>query len=270
MDRERPPQNPPGSGEPLYTEERLRLTRHYLQNLVHELSSPLTPLLGYLKLFQNKALGELTPLQQRCLASMQVSATRLTHLLDDLGTLLAMESGTYRLQPHPVDLVEIVHRALDHQGESAQNASIDILREIEPGEKTVLGDEVRLLSALGHLVSNGLKFNSPGGKLLVRVQSLEQGSGRWVRVETFDSGIGIQSEELEQVFQPFYQTDHTSTRRFGGAGLGLALVKRTIEIHGGTVWLESPPKVQPEGHFFRGVRAVVDLPLCSMAADKEE
>ncbi len=240
-------------------EESLELRRHYLQNLVHELSSPLTPLLGYLKLFEKRSLGDLTELQQTCLGRMNRSAGRLQRILEDFSNLLQMESGMYEPQPLPVELDTVISRALKHNESLIEDSKIEVLIEPPPPTGlTLVGDQSKLIAAVDHLVSNSLKFNSAGGKIMIRCQPI---SGGRVRIEVFDTGIGLQTDDRERVFDPFYQFDHSETRRFEGAGLGLSLVKWVVEIHGGTIRLESPPSEQPDGHFFRGVRAILELPI---------
>jgi signal transduction histidine kinase len=236
------------------------LRQHYLHNLVHELATPLTPLLGYLTLFERGSLGELTPLQARCLTSMQHAAARLHRVLDDLGYLLQMEAGSYRLQPEPLSLRELVEQALDETEDQAAEQQIEVIRDLA-ADGQILGDESRLCTALKHLIWNGLKFNTAGGKLMLRTSVVSEGDLGFGRVEVLDTGIGIKCDELERVFEPFYQCDHGSTRRFEGAGLGLSFVHWIIGLHGGRIELESPPAEQPDKHFFRGVRAIVTLPL---------
>lgn len=234
------------------------LRRHYLQNLVHELSTPLTPLLGYVKLFQNQSLGELNELQNRCLERMRHAAERLRRTLDEVTYLLQFESGMFKIEPTPVKFHDIVKRALVTLKEHADEVEIEVLIELDPNVEEIMGDETTLQMAVEHLISNGLKFNSPGGKLLIRTS----GSGpHTARLEIYDSGIGIDDKELERVFEPFYQCDVKATRRFEGSGLGLPLAKWIIELHGGVLNIESPPKKQPKGHYFRGVCARVELPV---------
>lgn len=239
--------------------ESLELRRHYLQNLVHELSSPLTPLLGYLKLFEKRSLGELTDLQALCLGRMNRSAGRLQRILEDFSNLLQMESGMYEPQPLPVELDTVVSKALKRNEALIEESQIEVLVEPAPPSGIVLmGDQSKLIAAVDHLVSNALKFNSAGGKIMIRCEPVADGR---VQIEVFDTGIGLQTDDRDRVFDPFYQFDHSETRRFEGAGLGLSLVKWVVEIHGGTIRLESPPSEQPERHFFRGVRAILELPV---------
>lgn len=241
------------------SETSVELRRTYLRNLIHELSTPLTPLLGYLKLFRDGSLGRLSPRQSGCIDTMWHAAARLEHVLTDLSYLLELESDTYHLVPKPVRLAGLVDQAIDAHRRDASEDQIEILLDLDESDPAVPGDEPRLAAALRHLVANAIKFNSPGGKLLIRSGRTED--GRRIRLEIFDTGVGIPPSDLDHVFDAFYQADHTSTRRFGGAGLGLHLADRVIRAHLGRLELESPPSVQPQGHYFRGVRAVVELPL---------
>ena len=248
----------PPIGAPACATDGNEERRHYLQNLVHELSTPLTPLLGYVKLFQNQSLGELNDLQCRCLDRMRHSAERLRRTLDGVTYLLQLESGMFEIEPTPVGFHEILQRALELLREQADEAEIEVLLELDPNIKDVTADETTLQLALEHLISNGLKFNSPGGKLLIRTRQLTPQTNQ---IELYDSGIGIREPEIERVFEPFYQCDLKATRRFEGSGLGLPLAKWIIELHGGVLTIDSPPKEQPEGHYFRGVCARVELPV---------
>lgn len=252
-------------------EETLELRRHYLQNLVHELATPLTPLLGYIRLFQNRALGDLNELQNRCVHRMHRSAIRLRRLLDDFSHLLQMESGMYRPEPLRVSLHDLVIRALHETAFDAEDETIEVIApdEEEIDRLWIEGDEQKLTKALEHLLLNALKFNSAGGKLLLRLARDPVGGRDGVAIEVFDTGVGIPAEDVKQVFEPFFQCDHSETRRFQGAGLGLALVRWIAEVHGGSIEIESPPKEQPEGHFFRGVRAILRLPLADSPASTD-
>lgn len=233
--------------------------RHYLQNLIHELSTPLTPLMGYLKLFERQSLGDLNELQERCLGRMARSAHRLQRILEDFGDLLQMESGMYEPEPEPVEFGALIEDALSAMAGKATEQKIDVLVQGEEEPVWVTGDATKLRRAIEHLLSNAIKFNSAGGKLLVCWARADDPS--WLRVEIFDTGVGIPTADLDEAFSPFFQSDHSATRRFEGAGIGLSLVRWVAEKHGGRVAIESPPSEQPEGHFFRGVRAILELPV---------
>jgi signal transduction histidine kinase len=230
--------------------------RQYLQNLVHELSTPLTPLVGYLALFEKQSLGPLNELQGRCVSRMRRAVSRLQRVVDDVGALLQMESGTYRLEPVPLDLRAPLREALELVAEQARDDSIELIMEAADGPVWVAGDAPKLRDVFAHLLWNAIKFNSAGGKVLVRIGR----RGMHVIVECFDTGVGIPEADLQRVFEPFFQSDQTATRQFGGAGLGLTIVAWIVDLHGGSVQLEAPPSEQPGGHFFRGVRAIVALP----------
>jgi len=238
--------------------ESAEVRRHYLQNLVHELSSPLTPLIGYISLFEKQSIGPLSELQERCVGRMSRCAERLRRVLDDVGDVLNMEAGTYRHGAVAVNLGEVMRQVLEDVSDDAEEGSIEILTDFPSNlsQITIPGDERRLLSALRHLLWNAIKFNSAGGKALVQLVA----NNEHVRIDVLDTGVGVSPDAMSRIFEPFYQSDHSETRQFGGAGLGLTIVDWVTKLHGGDITIESPPVEQPEGHFFRGVRATLTLP----------
>ncbi|MCA9565758.1 MAG: hypothetical protein KC561_19810 [Myxococcales bacterium] len=236
----------------------IELRRDYLQNVLHELATPLTPLIGYIKLLRSQSVGELNELQGKCVDNMHRSVTRLNRLLDDLGHLLQMASGLYSPEPLEFDFRMVIQASLAVFEPDAEAEKIELLVQLPDHPVPVVGDEAKLKYAIGHLLSNAIKFNSAGGKVFVRL--LTENEGASATLEVFDSGVGIRTEDLARVFEPFFQADHSATRQFGGSGVGLTLAQWVFSMHRGELGIESPPTAQPTGHFFRGIRAFVTLP----------
>ena len=233
-----------------------RLRREFIQNVTHELTTPLTPAMGYVQILRDQKAGPLTPLQQKCLDATDVSLRRLKLLIDDLLDVTRLESGEFSLSLSHFHPSVVLEEALALTLAPADAKSIEIERVIgETGR--IRADLAKLIQALVQLLRNAVKFTPEGGKIFVEMGQRTDG---WFEFFVYDSGVGIPAEKLDRIFDPFFQVDGSMTRRFGGVGVGLTIVRRIIEAHGGRVWAESPPAKQPEGRYFRGTRICVALP----------
>jgi len=234
-----------------------RLRSQYLQNVTHELLTPLTPLAGYVNLLRAGTLGPLTDKQRRCLETMRRSIDRLQRLIESLTDLAHLEGGELSVSRAPVSLPGVIALAKKYCAEAIADRKID-LREIVAETGTAMLDERLVMRAVAHLLDNAVKFSSVGGTVAVECARDEDGD---VCFSVYDSGSGIPPGFAERVFEPFQQVDGSPTRRYGGAGLGLSIVRHVASAHGGRVWIESPPSQQPQGDVtFRGTRAVLKLP----------
>ena len=234
-----------------------RLRAQYLQNVTHELLTPLTPLMGYVKLLRSAGLGPLTEKQGRALETMRRSLDRLHRLIESLTDLAHLEGGETTAARSSVAPSVLVERAIEYCAEAIAERRIEIRPLVaELGGASL--DERMVTRALSHMVDNAVKFSSVGGVVLV--EALRDADGE-LCFSVYDSGAGIPPGFIDRVFEPFQQVDGTTTRMFGGAGLGLAIVRHVATAHGGRVWAESPPGRQPEGGaVFRGTRVVLKLP----------
>jgi len=210
-----------------------RLQKEFVQNVSHELRTPLTFIKGYVELMLEEAMGKLSELQQNSLRIVARRADAMTRLINNLLSLQQVEMEP--LRPTRVSLAELTTRALESAEAAATKADIVLKAEIPETLPPVWADRNYLEQVFDNLLGNAIKFSPHGGKITVRVRE----EGEYLRVAVCDTGIGIHSDQLEKVFERFYQVNGSSTRRFGGTGLGLALVKKTIEAHGGRVWAES-------------------------------
>ena len=207
----------------------------FVQNVSHELRTPLTIAYGYVSLLNSGELGELQEIQREPVTVVARRLKLLTELVDDLKTIL--EADTQQIQTEAVNLSEIVRKlAVDFQV-AAEKAGLTLHTEIEPELPAVSGDSMHLHRVLDNLLSNALKFTPAGGQVSVRLRQAEQN----LVMEVTDTGIGIPEDKLDRVFERFYQVDGRMSRRYGGTGLGLALVKEVVESNGGTVKVTSRP-----------------------------
>lgn len=236
-------------------EEMARLRREFLQNVSHELATPMTPIVGYLKLLLADELGELTALQRKVLRSMDRSTKRLRTVVDTLLDVSALESGRMHFYARSYDFLEVVRGALAHVQEppGGEDVHAYALGPELQGEAQVpweaRGDPDKLRRALVHVLDNAQKFTPRGGLIAVEV-AREPGERFVVRVA--DDGPGIAPEERARIFEPFYQVDGSATRQHEGVGLGLAFAQRVTVALGGYVDLASPPPSPVAGHHPRG------------------
>jgi signal transduction histidine kinase len=206
-----------------------RLKDEFLEALGHELRAPLNAILGWSRLME---LGRLDATEtQSGGETIARNARQLAHLVDDLLDLSAVTSGKIRVDPEETDLCEIVEAALDILQPVAKDNGVQLRKEFDKPDCLVFGDPHRLQQVVWHLLSNAIKFTPRGGLALVVVRS----DGGHCEVAVTDTGAGIPSELLPFVFDRFWRADTSAEQRYSGLGLGLALAKRLVELHGGTV-----------------------------------
>jgi len=210
-----------------------RLQREFIQNVSHELRTPLAVIRGHAEVLESGWLGDLLPEHKESIGVIVRRAQMLSKMVDDIVSALEVERG--EMKREPVDPAFLVRTSLADFQPVAEKASLTLSADIAPDLPLVTGDAMALRRALDNLVGNALKFTPAGGRITVRVSRNEQG----VRLQVADTGTGIPSDQVGRIFERFYQVDGSSTRRHGGMGLGLALVKEIIEAHGGQVTAES-------------------------------
>ncbi|MBD3884661.1 response regulator [Phormidium tenue FACHB-886] len=220
----------------------------FLAVLSHELRSPLNPILGWTKLLQT---GRFDPQKtKQALDIIERNAKQQTQLIDDLLDISRILRGKLALSEAPVDLVFMVESALETVRLAAEAKGIQISRTFDASIPPVLGDAGRLQQIVLNLLSNAIKFTPIGGRVEVQLEQVETEA----QIQVKDTGKGIAPDFLPHVFESFRQEDGKTTRKFGGLGLGLAIVRQLTELHGGTVRAES----QGEG---AGATFTIRLPL---------
>ncbi|MBY8882450.1 sensor histidine kinase [Actinacidiphila acidipaludis] len=214
-------------------EESEGLRKAMVGDVAHELRNPLSNIRGWLEAAQD---GLVVP-DRELVTSLLDEAVLLQHVIDDLRDLSAADAGDLRLHTEPLDLAEVVAQvATAHRG--IADAAGVTLRTDAPDRVTLTADPVRLRQAVGNLVSNAIRHTPPGGTVTVRAGS--PAAGRAV-IEVTDTGTGIAPDDLPRVFDRFWRADKSRTRRTGGSGLGLSIVRKLAEAHGGTVTATSAP-----------------------------
>ncbi|MEH2289776.1 hybrid sensor histidine kinase/response regulator [Nostoc sp.] len=229
-----------------------RIKDEFLAVLSHELRSPLNPILGWSKLLQTKKLDEKTIPQ--ALKTIERNAKLQAKLIEDLLDISRILQGKISLNIYPVDLASVISAAMETVRLSAEAKSIEMHISLEPNLGQVLGDSSRLQQIVWNLLSNAVKFTPEGGQVDIRLSSCSKSNSNSAIIQVSDTGKGIDPNFLPYVFEYFRQENSSTTRKFGGLGLGLAIVHHLVELHGGTVQVES------EGEE-RGATFTVRLPL---------
>lgn len=224
-----------------HLEEMARLRREFLQNVSHELATPMTPVVGYLRLLLNEELGPLTPLQRKCLESIEGSTSRLRSVVDTLLDVSALEGGRMHFYERDYDFGETVQRAVDEVRGRFDELGVVLLEEPPRRGLAARGDADKLCRAMVHVLDNAAKFTPTGGRVAAGVRRAGQGGRESLQLVVADSGPGIEPKEVDRILEPFYQVDGSATRSYGGVGLGLAFASRVTAAHGGGVTVQSPP-----------------------------
>lgn len=218
--------------------ELSQLKANFVANISHELRTPLTHIRGYLELMQSETLGPLTPDQTKALNVSLQSTSRLQNLIEDLILFSLAARGEMTLTLSPVDFQDVAQKVAAHARSKTEARQIKFEAMISPQITFVKADQQKIRWALTHLLDNAIKFTQPGGR--VRLEAFPDPSDdRVARIVVADTGIGIPRERIDEIFEPFHQLDGSATRRYGGTGLGLALVREIIEAHGARIQVES-------------------------------
>ena len=216
--------------------ELSQMKANFVANISHELRTPLTHVKGYLELLSNGTLGPLSDDQSNALQISQKAAGRLESLIDNLILFSLAARGEMTLRLTPVNLYKVAQEIINYSRPKAQDRKVSLVFENKSDIPSVQADEEKISWAILQLIDNAIKFTPSGGQVTL---SLEKESDKLVAVIVADTGIGIPADRLAEVFEPFHQLDASSTRRYGGTGLGLALVKEIVSAHGSMVEIKS-------------------------------
>jgi PAS domain S-box-containing protein len=215
-------------------ERASRMKDEFLATLSHELRTPLNAILGYADLMRSGRIASAD--MPEVLEVIQRNARAQTQIIEDLLDLSRIVSGKIRLDVQRTDLAAVVNAAIDTVRPAAEAKGIKLTAVIDPLVGPVKGDPARLQQVVWNLLSNAIKFTPKQGKVQVALERVNS----HVEIVVSDTGEGIKPDFLPYVFDRFRQADATSTRRHGGLGIGLAIVKQLVELHGGTVRAKSP------------------------------
>ncbi|UNU27077.1 ATP-binding protein [Microcoleus vaginatus] len=211
-----------------------RAKDEFLSILSHELRTPLNAILGWSTMLRQKNLSE--DKVARALETIERNAKSQAQLIEDILDVSRIITGKLRLRVRPVNLVPVIESAIESVHLAAEAKSIRLQSVLDSEAGPLLGDADRLQQVVWNLLSNALKFTPKNGRVQIRLQRVNS----HVEITVSDTGTGISSDFLPFVFDRFSQHDSTTTRSYGGLGLGLAIVRQLVELHGGTVTVVSP------------------------------
>jgi two-component system, NarL family, sensor histidine kinase BarA len=232
-----------------------------LATVSHEMRTPLTSVIGYAEMLLEGMVGPVNDEQREYLSTILGKADHLLRLITSMLDLARMDASPATIDRRPVSIIEVIERAASSMTGEAERRAIALTLPAGPMPR-VLADSHRIRQVLTHLLANAIKFTPRGGDVVVAAEvaplsAADHSSGPisppptmapeelarrfGVRVSVRDTGIGISPVAQARIFEPFFQVDQSSTREYGGTGLGLSLAKSYVEAHGGSIWVESEP-----------------------------
>jgi signal transduction histidine kinase len=223
-----------------------RLRTEFYRNISHELATPMTPIVGYLRMLVDEELGPINKPQAKAMRAMDDCVRRLRSTLDNLVDVTGLETGRMRFMHRDYDFLDTVRRAVAAYADAFAERRLTVLEETPRGPLPAYGDSERLARAVNQLLDNACKFTPQGGTVGVCVRALEA----HYELVVADNGPGVPPERADRVFDPFYQIDGSPTRAHGGVGVGLAIARRVARGLGGDLTVAGGATV--EGTYLTG------------------
>jgi two-component system cell cycle sensor histidine kinase PleC len=230
-----------------------RAKTEFLANMSHELRTPLNAVLGFSEIIQQSRMGPVDVRYRDYAAQIHASGRHLLEVISDILDLSKIEVGRLTLREELVDIAEVVGACQRLIAERAEAASVQLTVALAPNLPPVHADKLRLKQILLNLLSNAVKFTPAGGQVTVSA-ALDVAGGLALQVK--DTGIGMSEQEIRLALEPFRQVDNALNRRFEGTGLGLSLVQKLTDLHGGRLAIESAPGVGTVVRIHLGVERV--------------
>ena len=215
--------------------EANQLKSEFLGRISHELRTPLNPVIGFAELMLDEVPGPINEEQRQCLGDVLTAGKHLLDLVTEVLDISKIESGKTELRLKHLFLSEVTRSVKKATISSLKRRSQSLDIVIKEGLPRLFADENKLGQVLINLVGNAARFSPDESKIKIEAAA----KGEWCQVSVVDNGVGIREEDQKRIFEPFYHLDSPYTEEQNGAGLGLALVKKIVEKHGGEVWVES-------------------------------
>jgi signal transduction histidine kinase len=214
-----------------------RAKSDFLSKMTHELRTPLNSILGFSEVMRDGSAGPLTPDQESYLKDIWESGRHLLRIINNLLDVSKIEAGMMKIDLDDFDLKELLEGTLLLFREKALRQQIALSAEISADIAMITADKTKIKQVILNLLANALKFTPNGGRVGIRAS----GSSAGVQVDVWDTGIGIPAEDCGKLFRPFLQLDTSTTRKYEGTGLGLYLSRQLVDLHGGSIRVESTP-----------------------------
>ena len=223
--------------------ERLnQLKSDFLSTVSHELKTPLTAIKGYVSLMKNKKIGPVNEQQLKCLTIADGRVDHLNDLISDLLDLSKIEANQYAIKTRAEDLSSVIQNTISSLKPIFENKDLHLSVHVPDNLPGVQMDAPKINQVLTNLLSNAIKFTPSGGEIEVRVHPIVPHTGEcredYVQIDISDTGIGIAPDQMDKIFEKFYQVDHSPTREYDGTGLGLPIAKEIVSRHGGKIWVK--------------------------------
>ncbi len=209
--------------------ELSQMKANFVSTISHELRTPLTHIKGYIELMLSESLGPITPEQKHALQVSQQAATRLESLINDLIMFSLASRGELSLRLEAVDIARLANLSVRSAEPKARSREVSVHAVLDPDLPRVQADSQKIAWVLGQLLDNAIKFTAAGGRVVLKVS---RETANLVMISVSDTGVGIPPHRIEEIFEPFHQLDGSSTRKYGGTGIGLSLVRQIVEAHG--------------------------------------
>jgi two-component system, NarL family, sensor histidine kinase BarA len=248
-----PPPAPPPGGPNDIAGELARVKSNFLATVSHELRTPLTSVIGYSEMLLEGMAGPVTSEQRDYLTTILGKADHLLRLITSMLELARMDAAQPATEQKAISILDVIERAATSLTSEADRRAINLSLPRGPVPR-VMADQRKIRQVLVHLIANAIKFTPRGGDVVVSAEvgalsptdrgaaaAAEMVKRLGVRISVRDTGIGISPMAQARIFEPFFQVDQSSTREYGGTGLGLSLAKSYVEAHGGSIWVHSQP-----------------------------
>jgi len=212
-----------------------KLKTNFISNISHELRTPLAHMIGYIDLIKDYSLGPLTDDQVHAVNVLVKSYNRLHGLIDELLQFSMLSQGEMSISQTIISTEKLIDKAISHAHSLALEKKVNLSINHLSKKTQVYADQDKISWVLGELIENGIKFNQEGGQVDVKISS----QNGLVNFQVSDNGVGINEDQIDEIFEPFHQLDGSSTRHQGGTGIGLTLAKQIIDAHGSKLRVKS-------------------------------
>ncbi|MCD4822033.1 MAG: PAS domain S-box protein [Methanococcoides sp.] len=219
----------------MLAEDANRIKSEFIMNMSHELRTPLNSIIGFTDVICSENFGALNEYQKKYTSTVLRNGKNLLNIINDIISISNIETGKMKLHINEFFVSDVIDEVEALMIPIASQKDIDLTCNIDIEIPTIKADTIKFKQILYNLVSNAIKFTDQGGSVTIGGKISED----LVHISVKDSGIGISPEDQNKLFTPFFQADSSTTREYGGTGLGLALIKKFVEMHSGKIWVES-------------------------------